>query len=245
MRGIGEVDRDTGPLDAGVLTARWVHIGGERHRLEALPVRERTQRRVGRQQVVEVGGAGPRQAGDDDRSVDRDVTDLGVPVELVGDQQPVAHQLGEEGVDRDVAHGRQRDVVPEAVEGSAHRVPEAVPAEVGEAHLGRGLLADGVDLEHQRVGERRGRFHHLSHVGREDGVGQVVDPHDVGLAHVRPVLPGTSWIGTTSHDSGSGVVPGRNQRIQMRPERCPWVLTQFGCPGSSSATTTTHDPSAS
>jgi hypothetical protein len=37
---------------------------------------------------VQVGGAGPRQTGDDDGPPDLDVVDLGMPRQGVGDQQP-------------------------------------------------------------------------------------------------------------------------------------------------------------
>ena len=54
-------------LDAGL---RIAFVGGG-ERLEALPVGQVAQRRVGGQQVVQVGGAGAGQPADDDRPLDR------------------------------------------------------------------------------------------------------------------------------------------------------------------------------
>ena len=64
-------------------------VARDGHRLEALPVGERAQPRVGRDQVHEVRGARARQADHDDRARDLDLEDLGVAAQQVLEAQPV------------------------------------------------------------------------------------------------------------------------------------------------------------
>ena len=78
-------------LAAGEARIDAVAIGsraGPRARFEALPVRERAQAGVGRDEIHEVRGARAGQADHDDRRRELDVEDLRAPAHEILDEQP-------------------------------------------------------------------------------------------------------------------------------------------------------------
>ena len=116
---------------------------------------------------------------------------------------------------------------------------EVVGAEVVEAGL-------GACAGHERgwvEGQLRPRLLHEVEDGAdlvaEARLGQVVDA-DGGRARTHTVS-----TGRTSTWGCSGVSAGRNQRNQMRPDRCPAVETQLGWAGARADTTMIQEPSGS
>ncbi len=122
-----------------------------RDRLQGLPVRQRPQRRVGRHQVVQVGRAGAGQPGHDDRGLDLDVPDLGVPGQLLLDPQPVAQELDEQRVLGHEAHGAQLDVLGQRPAEDRQRLFVEVVTEVVEP---LGLDGRGLQLVGDEAGAR-------------------------------------------------------------------------------------------
>ena len=82
------------------------------------------------------------------------------------------------------------------------------------------------------------------HLGPGEGVkaGREERPEPPGILRQRRHDPSyrglfISGADETTRCGRAGVSAGRNQRNQSRPRAWPWVLTQFGWPGSRSATT--------
>ncbi len=182
--GHGVVDEAEGGVRAGAagVGVRWGTVGCDplgvaQHGLERLPIGQRAQARVGGQQIVEVGGPGAGQAGDDDRSLEGQVEDLGVAGDLVLDEQAVDQQLGEQGVLRHQPHRAQAGVVGELVAQQAQRFEEAGVAEVVEPGRLRGGVHQHRRPERQVGGEWPDRRQDLGDVVGEARRGQVVEAH--------------------------------------------------------------------
>ena len=158
-------------------------LGRQRERLDALPVAQHPERRPGGEQVVQVRGAGARQAGDDDRRHQLDVVDLRVPRQQVGEQQPVLEDL--EQLHVEVQRARAVQPVDLAHRGDEHVEPLAVVLrpEVVEPGLGPGLVVEHVDVERAVGGHQVHEGPDLLDLGRELRLSQVVDLHDVAHGH--------------------------------------------------------------
>ena len=136
--GQGRVEEAKGHVGAGQTGVgragrRELAIGQDR--LEALPVGERAQGRVGGHQVVQVRGARPRQPADDDRGDDPLLEDLGVPAQEVLNQQAVLQQAEDE----DVLLHDARSVEPALVAHGGTEQPEALDEVLGAEVLQAGL----------------------------------------------------------------------------------------------------------
>jgi hypothetical protein len=104
-RGVDHVDRDLRVGNAGVgLAGRRSHCRWE-HGLERFPVRQRPDRRIGGDEVVQVCRAGAGQADDHDRRGDRDLEDRGIPLDQVLDEETAPKQAQHHRV---VAHDAKR-----------------------------------------------------------------------------------------------------------------------------------------
>ena len=228
-----------GPFQPGVRGARCGPLTLGQDGLEALPVGERPQGRVGRHQVVQVGGAGPRQAADDDRGGDALLEDLGVAPHHVLDEEAVLEQPDDEGVLLEDAGAVESAFV-------AHRSAQKLEPALE--------VRCAVVVE---LGLRCRRLHQLGRIEREVRTGLLHEVEDrahlVGVTRLGQVVDAdgrragvhTEVTGTTSTRGCSGVSSGRNQRNQMRPLRWPAVDTQLGCAGRRAATTMVHEPSGS
>ena len=86
-------------------------LGWGEHRFEALPVGQGPQGRIGTDQIVKMGGAGAREATDDDRSLDLEIMDLGVAGEEILDEEAVLQQLHELAVPGDHARRTETGLV--------------------------------------------------------------------------------------------------------------------------------------
>ena len=98
-----DVEGEGGAGQAGIGRAGGRAFGVGQDGLEALPVGQRAQGRIGADEVVEMGGARAGEAGDDDGAGDLDVVDLGMAVQEVLDQEAVLDQLDELAVPADDA----------------------------------------------------------------------------------------------------------------------------------------------
>ena len=67
-------------------------LSERRDRILALPVRQRAPARIGGDEIHQMGGAGSRHPDDDEGFLDRDRLDLGIPLDEVGQREPVAQQ---------------------------------------------------------------------------------------------------------------------------------------------------------
>jgi hypothetical protein len=219
-------------------------LGLRQHRLEALPVRHRTQRGIRRHEVVEVGRTSAREPSDDDRPVDDHAADLRMPGQELSEQETVLEEPDE------LLLGHEHPDPPQAGLGSQRaaqdleRLTEAIVAEVGETGLGRRRVAQRVRLEADALCHRGHHREDFLHLRRELGVGEVVDANGRRpplLAHQAD----PAWAtGTTRVVGRSGVATGWNHRNQIRPRRWPEVEIQFGWPGSRWEMTTVQDPSS-
>ncbi len=212
------------------------------HRLEALPVGERPERRVGGDEVVQVGGAGAGQSTDHDGRHDRLIEDLGVTHDQVLDQEAVAEEPGEE-----LRLGEQPGMVepcllPQRTAEDLEPAAEVVGPEVVEAGLGHGRVDERIRFE----GDGPPRLGHEVEDGSclvaVPGLGQIVDG-DRRRASRRAHPP--AGTGTTTASGCAGVSAGRNHRNQIHPLWWPAVETQLGCPGSVGEMTISHEPSSS
>ena len=114
-------------------------LGRQGERFQALPVGQGAEGRAGGQQVVQVGGAGAGQAGDDDRRFQLDLVDLGMAGQQVGEQQPVLEQLQQLGVEVDDAGVVQPVDVAQRGEVDVESFSIISWAEIGQAGIGTGL----------------------------------------------------------------------------------------------------------
>jgi hypothetical protein len=76
-------------------------LGRQGEGFDALPVRQRAEGRRRTDQVVQMGGTCPGQAGDEDGGDQIDVVDLRVPLQQVGEQEPVLEALQQLGMQVD------------------------------------------------------------------------------------------------------------------------------------------------
>ena len=246
--GHGDIEEGEGrrrAFEARVGFARAGAFPVGQHGLEALPVGERPQRGVRRDQIVQVGCAGPGEAADDDRRLDALVQDLGVPAHEVLDQEAVLQQPYQERVLLEHAgaveaaffsHGAAEDLEP---------LGEFRRAEVMQPGLGRRGIHERLWLEREVPA---GFLHEVEDGAGVLGVsrlGQVVDPDPRRAPGVPRGGVHTVSTGSTSTWGCSGVSAGRNQRNQMRPLRWPAVDTQLGWAGRRADTTMMNDPSLS
>ncbi len=114
--------------DRGLLVVR-------EHGLEALPVRQRSQRGVLGHEVVQVRRARPRLTDDEDRTSDLDLGDLGVLLHQVLDAEAVPHVTDHLRVGAHASERRESGVLVEVREHDAEWLAEPVVTEVVEARL--------------------------------------------------------------------------------------------------------------
>ncbi len=242
QRGVEERESHLGAPEARVRFCGAQLLAFGQHGLEAFPVGERTQGRVGRDEVVQVGGPGTGQAADDDRGVDALVKDLGVSAYEVLDQEPVLEQPEQQGVLLQHAGAVEAALVAHGAAEHIEAFDEVRGTEVVQPGLGNRRL-------HQRSRSqlqlRPRLFHEVEdgpHIVAVARLGQVVDADAgrtvSGQAH-------TVSTGSTSTWGCPGVSAGKNQRNQMRPLWWPAVDTQLGWSGRRGETTMMKDPSLS
>ena len=237
-RRVDQLEPDGGALAPRVGRTRRdrVALGLREHRLEALPVGERTHRRVGGHEVVQVRRAGARLTDDEDRPLDGRVEDLGV-----GRAAGPRAAAGSSATTRfrpcalDASHRRAPGLAVERVEEHRERLAEPVVAEVVEPGLGarlRGERASGVSSSAAAMGTTASRIACTSGVncgsarssmwiGRRDARSRPAAWHTRLRArqsgsvrgHRTGATVGSEW-GIGSHRRAAGVrtrhaVPGR------------------------------------
>ena len=146
-------------FDARVDVVRSRAVAGEGHRLEALPVGERPQSRIGRDEVDEVRRPRPRESDHDDRRRDGDVVDLGMPAVQILDEQAAAEQAHGPLTDREPSELVQTGVGFDRGDHRPQPRQEVVGAEVVEAGAGASRIEQRAfverDVERRAVVEGR------------------------------------------------------------------------------------------
>lgn len=153
---------------------------GVGHGLVGLPQRQRPEAGVGGQQVDQVGRPRPGQAHHDHGGHDRDVEDLGVAGQQVGDAQAVGRRPHAVVEHEEAAQAGALGVGVHLLQLHRQALPEVVGPEVVEAGAGRGRLAHRGHRQLGGVGLAVVEADALDVV--QDRLGQVVD---ADLAHRR------------------------------------------------------------
>ena len=178
-----------GPRVAGVDAEDVGALAERRDRILALPVRQRAPARIGGDEVHQMRGTRPRHPDDDERLLDLDRLDLGIPLEEVGQRQPVAQQAHHSLPQRGAGELGQTVVGFDRGDVRGQPVTEAVGIVQVVAH--RGLvdrfgehLVD-VEVDAFGLGELQNLALHVGQPGRR----QIVEVDVVGVATAAPTRP--------------------------------------------------------
>ena len=204
----GRLAHDAGGLDAGLAATRR-RLGIERRRRRralTLPGAQHPQPRVLVEEVLEVGGARPRQTGEEDRRVERRRVDLGVLGDVGVDLDAVAqrgHHLAEDPLHALVG---QRGFLVHVLDEGGEVVEEVLRCDVG--HVGDAPTRASTTSSTDVVGGHQSntasaRISTLARVGTPGGqVGSVNAVCATRTAPVGSLSPDLNTITSSSVMSG-------------------------------------------
>ena len=212
-----------------------LRVGAAGHRCQRLGPGDAADARVGGQQALQQGGAGALQAADHDDVAEVDVGDLGVPSEQVLDPQPLHQRPDEARPLYQAAHRGQTGFGVDRGGQHLQRFTVSVVAEVAEAGLPLRGCDERLDVQAPRPPQVR--------PNAAEPIGDLDRQRAIRMFVIRGRHDARRLASLTTRQLGWGCSAARTQRKHIVPEACPAVVSQFGRPGSSWATTMRTEPS--